>query len=49
MDQSRTWITQEELDTRIEHALDNPLPLTGLVPPAEDKEAAGAARMEEGR
>ena len=47
LDQSRTWITAEDLDTRIEHALDNPLPLTGLVLPLEDKEAAVAARKEE--
>ena len=46
MDQSRTWITAEDLDTRIEQALDNPLPLTGLAPPSEDKEAAAAARTE---
>ena len=46
MDQSRTWITAEDLDTRIEQALDNPLPLTGLAPPSEDKKAAAAARTE---
>ena len=46
MDQSRTWITAEDLDTRIEQALDNPLPLTGLAPPSEGKEAAAAAGME---
>ena len=46
IDQSRTWITAEDLDTRIEHALDNPQPLTGLAPPSEDKEAAAAAHTE---
>ena len=37
MEQSRTWITAETLDARIEHALDNPVSLSGIVLPSDEQ------------
>lgn len=40
---SKTWITAEDLDTRIESALDNPVQLSGSVPQAEEHKQRPAA------
>jgi hypothetical protein len=37
MEHSKTWIAAEDLDARIEYALDNPVRLSGTVPPAEEQ------------
>lgn len=37
MEQSKTWITAETLDARIEEALDNPVSLTVVVSPPEEQ------------
>ena len=40
VEQSKTWITAETLDARIEHALDNPVSLSGVVLPSEEQRDA---------
>ena len=37
IEQSRTWITADTLDARIDHALDNPIPLSGIMVPSEEQ------------
>ncbi len=44
IEQSRTWITADTLEARIEQALDNPIPLAGIVLPSEDQTDAPRAQ-----
>ncbi|CAL5228781.1 g11971 [Coccomyxa viridis] len=44
IEQSRTWITADTLEARIGHALDNPIPLSGIVLPSEEQTDAPKAQ-----